>query len=99
MRFVIFAVALASSAFADPVAVSDFARAHGLAASRDSCSGRDILKGASTVILAPGMAVALVNGRLVSLNEDVRVENGRTVMSEGDASKLAGLLRDDDEEV
>ncbi len=90
-----FALALAASAAsADPVTVAEFARSHGLVASRDPASCRDILKGGSTVIVAPGMSMALVDGRVVMLSDEVRVENGRTVISEEDASKIASCLRE-----
>lgn len=85
---------VASAASADPVTVAEFARSNGLAASRDAVSGRDILNGRSTVVVAPGMSIALVDGRVVTLAEEVRVENGRTVMSEEDASKLAACIRE-----
>ena len=80
-------------AAADTVALSDFARQHGLVASRDAVSGRDILKGASTVIVAPGLASALVDGRPVTLARAVRVEDGRTVLAAEDAAKLGGMVR------
>ncbi|MEK7468191.1 MAG: N-acetylmuramoyl-L-alanine amidase [Planctomycetota bacterium] len=99
MRILAIAIALvlASPAFAEPVTVADFARRHGLIASRDAASGRDLLKGASTVVLAPGMSIAVVDGRVIALSEEVRVENGRTVMSQEDASKLAGCMRESEE--
>lgn len=84
----------AAPVFAEPVCVADFARSHGLATSRDAASGRDILKGGSTVVLAPGMSIALVDGRAVALSEEIRVENGRTVMSAEDASKLASCIHE-----
>lgn len=83
----------AVSVSAEPVTVADFARTHGLVPTRDPASGRDVLKGNSTVVVAPGMSLALVDGRVVTLSEEVRVENGRTVIGGEDASKIASLLR------
>ncbi|KAF0242909.1 MAG: hypothetical protein FD180_3664 [Planctomycetota bacterium] len=94
MRLIAIAFVLAASAFAEPVTVADFARLHGLVASRDAASGRDLLKGASTIVLAPGMSLAVVDGRVIPLSEEVRVENGRTVMSAEDASKIASCIRE-----
>jgi len=89
------ALGLAGIASADSaVPLSEFAREHGLIATRDAVSGRDILKGGSTVIVAPGMSVALVDGRIIELSEPVRIEDGRTVVGREDISRLAAVVRD-----
>lgn len=83
----------AASAGAESVRLSDFAKQHALTQTRDAIGGRDILRGGSTVIVAPGLATAIVDGTPIRLSEPARIESGRTLIAGADASRIAALLR------
>jgi N-acetylmuramoyl-L-alanine amidase CwlD len=93
MRLTLF-LALAAVAVAGDLTVAEFARAHRLSVTRDSLSGRDILRGGSEVVIVPGMDVALVDGRAFRLGHTVDVVDGRTVIHSDDAALLARHIRD-----